>query len=183
MSRYDSCGFLECSSFRVRMIFTCRLPGASVLIDPRTPNRSSSVTFSKIEPNTAPIRAAIFPDLVPNNIRFVFESPLSHYRQAFGKKRVRAPHIQVRFFLRIFSDGELADFLETHRLVPMQSSVFGSDFSRPVDEAPGRIDENSRECSSQAGELGQNLGAGFTFCSLSISHGSKVKSSSKRPCE
>src|SRR5713226_407391 len=43
----------------------------------------------------------------------------------------------------------------------MQSAMLRRNLAGPVKETPGRIDENSRECPAQAGELGQKLGGRF----------------------
>ena len=47
MRSYCSSGLRLCSRLRVSIILTVERPGASVLMDPLTPNRIGSVTLRK----------------------------------------------------------------------------------------------------------------------------------------
>src|SRR6516165_1940238 len=91
----------------------------------------------EIEAHAATVRASVFPNLVPDDIRFVREAPRLHDLQGLRQQCVRAPHVEVRPFGRVRRDRQGGDFLETHRLVAMQPLVLRGDLSRSILKAPG----------------------------------------------
>lgn len=46
---------------------------------------------AEIEPNAAPVRSAVLANLVPNDIRFVSETPRLQHSDALGQQSVGAP--------------------------------------------------------------------------------------------
>jgi len=106
---------------------------------------------AEIEPDAASIRAAVLPDFVPDDVRFVRKAPLLHDLQGFRQQGVRTPQVQVARLLGVSADGEIADFLEAHRAIATEPAMFGGHLARAILKSPRRIDQDSPVGSSQSG--------------------------------
>src|ERR1044072_1261715 len=112
------------------------------------PEQNQLRDISELETDASSIRAAVFTNLVPNDIRFVVEAPRFHHREAFRQQRVRTPQIKVR---RIGSDvahRQGPNLVELHRSVARKALVLRRYFAGLVCELPRRIGEDRAEPSS-----------------------------------
>src|SRR5438552_13918106 len=82
-------GVFPLAAFQVVDLPPSILQGPCIL-SPNTKKQKLS-DIAKIESDTTAIGPAIFPDLAPDQICLVFESPGIHHSQTFGQQGVRHP--------------------------------------------------------------------------------------------
>lgn len=108
---------------------------------------------SEVKPHPAPVRPAIFSDLVPHEVRFIGEAPGFHDHEALAQEGIGHPQIQVGRFLDVGRDGKFADFRGRHRAVAAESAMLRGDFARPVLKPPRRVREDRGKTAVQSGKM------------------------------
>ncbi len=96
----------------------------------------------EIKPYATTVWLAIFPDLFPDDISFILESPRFHYSQAVGKECVWHPKIQVAFFRCDFSNRKIFDLFKGHGFVAIEFFVLRGYLAGSVLKTPRRISIN-----------------------------------------
>lgn len=96
----------------------------------------------EVKADATSIRTAVLADLMPNDVRFVFEAPGMHNPKAVGQERIGDPHVQMSRLRSQVGDRQRTDIIRGHGFVPRQSAVLGRNLASPVREAPRRIGEN-----------------------------------------
>src|SRR5664280_969320 len=100
---------------------------------------------AEINANAAAIRAAVFTDLMPDDVRLVGKTPSLHHRDSIGQQCIWAPQVEMRCWRKNLRHRQSSDLVKLHRAVAREPLVLGRHFSGLVDELPGRIGENRRE--------------------------------------
>src|SRR5262245_43237103 len=123
-----------------------RREGAGVLAAHTEQDQLSDI--AEIETDSAPVRAAVFPYLVPDDVGFVCEAPRLQDSEPLGQHGVRAPEIQMRSGRSKLTDRKRHDLVELHRAVTRQALVLWPDLAGLVGELPGRVSEDRAKMST-----------------------------------
>ena len=99
---------------------------------------------AEIEADSSAIRAAIFPDLVPDEVRFVLEPPSFHDFKALQDKGVRDPEIEVTLWQDELRDRQLKNLIVGHRSISQEALMLRSHLPRAVHKPPRRIGQYRR---------------------------------------
>lgn len=97
---------------------------------------------AEIEPDTAPVRAAVLADLVPDDVALVIEAPRLHHRKSLRQQGVRRPEIKVRGVLHHVGHGQCADVVGRQGFIARQPAMFRCDLASAVGEAPRRVGQH-----------------------------------------
>ena len=115
---------------------------------------------AEIKTNPASIWPAILADLLPDDIRLVFEAPSVQYSQPIGQQSIRDPKVQVCSFGSGFGDWQSLDVIQRQGAVSIEPLVLGGHFAGAVLELPGWISQDRIEFPS-SNEVGEVCGGGL----------------------
>ena len=101
--------------------------------------------IAEIEADTTAVGAAVFADLVPDDIGLVGEAPRLHRGETIREESIRHPQVEMGSFLGDVAHGERQDLLDRHGGVAPQAFMLGGHLPGAVLKPPGRIGENCRE--------------------------------------
>lgn len=117
---------------------------------------------AEVEADAAAVAAAVFPQLVPDDVGFVGEAPGGEDAQALGQEGVGAPEVEVGGGGQEVGDGEVANLVECEGGVAGEAAVLGGDLAGAVGELPGGVGQDGREGFATEGsaQVGGGVGLG-----------------------
>ncbi len=97
---------------------------------------------SEVESDTTSITATVLSDLVPNQVRLVFEYPCFQSAEPFWQKGIRTPKVALGGIQYMVQDRKLLYLDERKGFISAEPMMFGCDLSCAIRKTPSRICKN-----------------------------------------
>ena len=101
--------------------------------------------YTETGKDAAPVGAAVFAALSPDDVGDVPKSPCFHDRKPFGKQGIRYPKVEMRVFRGVCCHRERLNVFERHGGVAPELEVFRRHFAGAVGKTPRWIGEDRSE--------------------------------------